>query len=294
MIQLLTKIPSKIDKTIKFVFRMDDGLILEMAYIDNNTGKDIICVPSQTTCSMGCKFCHTTDYIGKLKLRNIDHREIIEGIDYIVNDLRLNSRMLLISFMGCGEPLLNSTQVGYTMNLLTQEYGSNIRFAVATMLPKHSWTNFFKLTKLIRDNKLPVKFHLSLHSPFDNIRETLIPNALDIQLSIEAFNYYTSVTNNAVEIHYSLIEGINDRPEDIEELGRLSWVHNIPIKFMPYNEKESSDMVKSDIENFKWKIAYYDTLGISYEFYTPPGSDIGASCGQFLFEYYLQYNKKPA
>jgi hypothetical protein len=33
---------------------------------------------------------------------------------------------------------------------------------------------------------------------------------------------------------------------------------------------------------------FLDKDGISYEYYTPPGLDIGASCGQFAMEEYLK------
>jgi len=58
---LLEKIKSKTDNTIKYIFTTHDNLVIEMAYINKNDGKDINCVPSQTSCKMKCKFCHITD-----------------------------------------------------------------------------------------------------------------------------------------------------------------------------------------------------------------------------------------
>ena len=80
VITLSTKEHSKVDKTIKYVFKLHDGLIMETTYIDNNTGKDIICVATQTMCGMGCSFCHLTDYIGVLKNRNIS-KDAIKNAD---------------------------------------------------------------------------------------------------------------------------------------------------------------------------------------------------------------------
>jgi len=69
--------------TIKYIFYTEDKLVIEFSYIDKDDGKDIICVPSQTMCNIGCKFCHTTDYIGKIKTRNLTKEEIVAGIDYM-------------------------------------------------------------------------------------------------------------------------------------------------------------------------------------------------------------------
>jgi adenine C2-methylase RlmN of 23S rRNA A2503 and tRNA A37 len=32
--------------------------------------------------------------------------------------------------------------------------------------------------------------------------------------------------------------------------------------------------------------------GVEYEWYVPPGRDVGASCGQFMFDYYERYAKE--
>lgn len=83
----IEKIYSKLDSTIKYVFKTKDNLIIEFSYLNKNDGKDIICIPSQTMCNIGCKFCHTTDFIGKIKSRNLTLDEIYSNCEYILNDL---------------------------------------------------------------------------------------------------------------------------------------------------------------------------------------------------------------
>jgi 23S rRNA (adenine2503-C2)-methyltransferase len=287
--KLLDIIKSKVDKTIKYIFLLDDNLITEMSYIDNGTDKDIICVSTQTACVMGCKFCHTMDYKSQLKTRNIKSYEILEGIRYVANDKDLwpNKRMLLISYIGCGEPLLNIQEVFDSMYTLQGSFKS-IRFALATMIPKNEWANFYWLTKDIHSYiKVPVKLHLSLHFPFDEIRREWLPNALDILPSLDAIKFYRHLTNNPIELHYTPINGVNNRPQDIEALCNLLINSVIPIKFLKFNEKDSLKARSGSIYTRD-----FDTLGLPYEFYTPPCLDIGASCGQFLFDYYVKYNKK--
>ena len=80
----IKKVHSSKDSTVKYIFKTLDNLIVEFSYINKDDGKDIICIPSQTMCNIGCKFCHTTEYIGKIKTRNLSHTEIVHGVEYIL------------------------------------------------------------------------------------------------------------------------------------------------------------------------------------------------------------------
>ncbi len=296
--KLLNKIYSTLDNTIKYIFQTDDGIVVEMAYINKNDGKDIICVPSQTSCKMGCKFCHITDASDKLKYGNLTPLEINDGVDYIYNDLNLikNPQTLLISYMGCGEPLVNMDNVITSMSWLRRRYQNVkvplIRFAIATSLPNFSLVKFFELTEAINSLKLPVKIHLSLHYTSDELRKEWMPESAPIIPSIIALEYYQKRTNNFVEIHYALIDGINDTEEDAMLLTELLTGRNIPVKFLFYNEKPTIEFHASNKEKINTFKKYFDNNNIQFEYYIPPGLDVGASCGQFLMDYYLKYNIK--
>lgn len=294
--KFIKKIKSNLDSTIKYIFKTTDNLVVEFSYINKNDGKDIICLPSQTMCNLGCKFCHTLEYIGKIKNRNLEGGEIIDGVDYIIDveKINLNNRTLLISFMGCGEPILNVDNIVNSMIILKQHAQNNnipyIRFAIATSIPKYKWEEFFKLTYLINKNSLPVKIHLSLHYTIDIIRKEWMPQSLDIIPSLSAVDFYRKLTNNNVEIHYTLIEGVNDSEQDAILLSSFLKDKSINVKFLFFNEKESLDYHASNRDKIKIFRKYFDMYNIPHEYYIPPGLDIGASCGQFLLDYYLDNN----
>jgi len=285
--ELVEKVGSNIDKTIKYVFKLHDNLIMETTYIDNNTGKDIICVSCQTMCAQGCKFCHLTDYIGVLPLRNLDKREITDSVDYIYSDLKLknNNRTLLISYMGCGEPLANVGEVLTSMTLLDSDY-ENIRFGLATSLPKNRWTEVTYFTQYVKEMRLPVKVHLSLHYTTDEIRYEWMPNSLDIRPCLDLMNVYKNLTKNNVEIHYALINGVNDTIEDQIRLSGMLQNFDFNVKFMLYNEKESLEEKASNLDKYNEFTKLLNVAGVKHEYYEAPGKDVGASCGQFLFDKY--------
>lgn len=286
---------SNVDNTIKYIFyRNHDNAILEFSYISKNDGKDIICVPSQTMCAIGCKFCHTTDYIGKIKVSPILGVDIVEGIDYIYKDLKLseNPKTLLISFMGCGEPVLNYKNVIETMGLIKCEYKDiHTRFAIATSLPDVVFPDFFEMTRLIKSYELPIKLHISLHYTNDKLRNEWMPKAINIESTLAAAEFFKAYTNNPVEIHYALIEGVNDTRDDAYNLCGLIKDKGFNVKFLFYNEKTSLGMHPSEIKQFEMFKAYLDQIDVQAEYYKPPGLDVGASCGQFLMDEYLDERK---
>ena len=285
--ELFNKVKSTVDKTVKYVFKLEDNLIIESTYIDNNTGKDIICIASQTMCAMGCTFCHLTDYLSKLKLRNLKHQEIVDSVNYICKDMNIGTgeRPLLISYMGSGEPLLNLANVQESMLTFMSEY-SNIRFGLSTMLPKEKWGTLFNMAQAVKKFKIPLKIHVSLHYTKDEQRNRMMPNATDIKATISALEFYKEITGNEVEVHYTLIKGENDTDEDGFNLVKLLDRRGIPIKFLRFNDKSTSPNKRTEMERISIFRKGLELRGVKTEYYEPPGKDVGASCGQFLFDQY--------
>lgn len=292
VVEIKDVIHSKIDRTVKYVMGLDDGMISEVAYIDKNDGKDILCVASQTACLMGCKFCHTTDSRGKLTVRNITAEEIHQAVKVVYEELSLQgkNRLLLVSYMGCGEPLLNAEEVVRSMHLVRDMHGYS-RFAVATMFPRTHWANFFNLLSDCQDRRLNVKIHLSLHFTKDGIRRDWMPQALEIKPSIVALEFWKRM-GGSVEIHYALIDGVNDSYREAMELMDLVQGRNIPVKLLKYNERRTIGHHSSSEDQTVAFRQLLESYGVTVEYYEPPGIDVGASCGQFLMDYYLKYNGK--
>lgn len=292
VMKLLEVIRSKTDKTIKFVF-LSEGQVIEFSYINKDDGKDIICAPTQTACNLGCKFCFLSDI--NLPVRNLEPYEIVAPINLIIGKLELLERknansVLLISYMGCGEPLLNIANVieaSRQIQSSMQGRYETIRFAVASLIPSLSLME--KFIGLVKKTDLKIKFHLSLHSADHMVRKGLMPSAELLEESIELVEKYICQTGNSAEIHYALIKNINDRDSDAEMLVSLLTDKPISVKFLAYNAKPTLDFEESKrVEYFQKKL---ENIGVKTEFYRPPGWDIGSSCGQFLMDYYLKYNK---
>jgi len=192
--------------------------------------------------------------------------------------------------MGCGEPMLNIHNLMNSILAISCVYSQNCRFALSTCLPING--NFGDFTEMIQNYLIDIKVHLSLNSTIHSIRKEMMPNVMDAESAINNLIKYRGDTGNKVEIHYALMNGINDTITDANSIVSLLKYKNIPIKFLKYNENNSFEAKPSYINNSSEFISILKDANIEVEFYTPPGSDVGASCGQFIKEYYLMHNKK--
>lgn len=290
-LKLNKKVYSESDNTIKYVFnRTHDDYIIEFSYINKNDGKNIICVPCQTMCNIGCKFCHATDYVGKYKATLIIGIDIADGVDYIYNDLKLgdNPKTLLISYMGIGEPVVNYKNVIDSMLLIKSNYKDiYVRFAISTSLPDIFFTDFFEMVRLVKGHDLPVKLHVSLHYTNDIQRKEWMPRAVNIKSTIAAAEFFKEYTGNPVEIHYALIDKVNDTVIDAIELSKILNNRDFNVKFLFYNEKSTLNIHPSKMGSYEVFKRELNDKGITCEYYVPPGLKIGSSCGSFNLNEYI-------
>jgi adenine C2-methylase RlmN of 23S rRNA A2503 and tRNA A37 len=182
--------------------------------------------------------------------------------------------------------MLNRWEVAAAMAAIHERQGSYYevrRFAVASIAPSVAAVEGF--ANSVRHFGLNCKFHLSLHSVDERTRRRLMPATRTVPEAFRAAATYQFVTHNQVEVHYTLIEGVNDFAHDAmnlaERLRGRNWTVKI-IDFNPIGYLKSEAYTKA-VDRFR---EHLHGCGITTEFYTPPGRDIGASCGQFIAEEY--------
>ena len=82
-LEIRKKLVSKIDKTTKYLFELEDGNCIESVVMYYNHGITI-CISSQVGCRMGCRFCAST--IGG-RVRNLKSSEILDQVIFAQRDL---------------------------------------------------------------------------------------------------------------------------------------------------------------------------------------------------------------
>ena len=288
------------DDTEKFVFETENGII-EITRIKNKEGIAVFCLPTHHYCNLGCKFCHLTGKGANIKMVPISAESLIATLKRVI-DSYVNDDKLLLSFMGVGEPFLNIDLVFQTYDYFKKNTDKIISLALASMML--SPAPFERIIKKVKWENLPLKIHFSLHSPSDKTRKEIIPSApTTINECLEALkNYQDIVLSNpiiiknlsqfhkqpdAVEIHYTVIDKINDSDKDLTKIIEIGKKYKIPLKILKFNPTKSLN--RSPRTEF-WFNELSKNYGAPVYLYAPPGPNIGSSCGQFTKHYYLGSN----
>ena len=260
------------DGTIKFLYKLYDGQMIETVFMKYNYGNSI-CISSQAGCRMGCRFCAST--IGGL-VRNLTASEMLEQV---YATMRLTGeRISNIVVMGTGEPLDNYDNLIRFIKIISDENGYNISQRGITV---SSCGIVPKIYELAEEN-LSITFALSLHAPTDEERKELMPIAYQYTLeeTINACKAYFEKTGRRVTFEYSLVKGKNDSENQALKLAKLLKGINCHVNLIPVNPIDERDFKRSDedsVEKFKLTL---EKKSINGTIRRSVGSDIDAACGQ--------------
>lgn len=267
-----TKLVSKIDDTVKYLFELYDGEFVESVVMKYKYGYSI-CISTQVGCKMGCTFCASA--IGGF-VRNLEAGEMLSEIFTAQNDLNVKINHLVL--MGTGEPLDNYDNVMRMLELLTDEKGQNmsmrhISLSTCGIVPK-----IYDLA----DKKLGLTLSVSLHAPNNTIRSNSMPinHKYDIDELLRACKYYAQTTNRRISFEYAMIKGINDSDDCAFELANRLKGILCHVNLIPVNNVRETNFVKSSVERQKRFIDILASRGITATVRRTLGSDINASCGQ--------------
>lgn len=294
------------DESIKSIYSIN-GNIIEMTLLQNREDTDVVCVPTHHFCNLGCKMCHLTN--NKLNKRMIPikyenfENALEKTVKNINNERRTNKKILLISFMGVGEPLLNLDllkDVFLNRNNIAKNLDyEHVGFALSTIMPN---SNVNKLTKFVNENNIPLKIYFLLHTPFDIKRKLLLPSAnIDVEQALHKLNVYESVisknktimkkfslyhkTNKLTEMYYTLIENENDSDEELDQLIYLLRKYKISIKFIRFNYINNS---KQSTKENKWISRIKNETNVNVKSCMQPKSEVNSFCCEFIKHYYLE------
>ncbi|MCI9642780.1 MAG: 23S rRNA (adenine(2503)-C(2))-methyltransferase RlmN [Eubacterium sp.] len=266
------KYVSKIDETVKYLFKLYDGEYVESVIMKYKYGYTI-CVSSQVGCKMGCTFCAST--LAGFK-RNLEAGEIESQLHSAQKDL--NIRISNIVLMGIGEPLDNYENVIKFLHNVNNENGLNISMRNITLSTCGIVPKIYDLM----NEELPITLTISLHAPNDIIRSRTMPvnNKWGIDEVLEACREYINRTNRRVSFEYTLIHSVNDTYECAKELSERLHGMLCHVNLIPVNDVAERGNVKSSEENIYRFADVLKNNGINATIRRTLGSDINASCGQ--------------
>ena len=276
-LQMIDVFTSGIDGTQKYLFRLQDGNVIESVLMKYKHGNSV-CVSSQVGCRMGCRFCAST--LGGLT-RNLQTGEILDQVYQIQK--YSGERVSNLVLMGTGEPMDNYDNVVKFIRMLSDEHGLNISQRNITVSTCGIVPRIYDLAK----EKLQITLALSLHAATQEKRKELMPITYKYELGevLEACRYYYEQTGRRLTFEYSLVGGVNDTDRDVQQLVGLVSGLNCHINLIPVNPIKERSYVQSNarvVANFKTKLEKY---GINATIRREMGRDIGGACGQLRKSY---------
>ena len=271
-LEIERKLVSKIDGTVKYLFRLPDGNCIESVVMRYHHGLTI-CISSQVGCRMGCRFCAST--IGGL-YRSLSSGEILNQVIFAQKDL--GERISNIVLMGIGEPLDNYDNVVKFLKNVNNEKGLNIGLRHITLSTCGLVPGIYKLA----EENLPITLTISLHAPNDEIRSTIMPinNKYKTDELLKACKEHQKQTGRRLSFEYSLIKGVNDSRENALELASKIKPLGAHINLIPVNNVEERDFKKGSKSEINTFLKCLTDCGVNATIRRELGADISASCGQ--------------
>lgn len=258
--------------TVKLLLRLADGEFVESVLMRQEYGGSV-CVSTQVGCAMGCMFCQS----GRLrKRRSLTAGEMTAQVVRLRRDY--SAEIHSVTVMGIGEPFDNFDEVRKFCDIITDYKG-------LALGEKHVTVSTCGIVPGIRawsELPHPCSLAVSLHAADDTLRSELMPvnRRYPVREVIAAAGDFAERHNRRVTLEYVMLSGVNDSPEQAEQLAELvGGSRRFYVNIIPYNGNDSG-FVRSPRERI---MAFYDVLkkrGVAVTMRREFGGDIAAACGQ--------------
>src|SRR6476646_7858882 len=180
--------------------------------------------------------------------------------------------------MGMGEPLANFDNVVRAMSVMRDDLGfglanKRVTLSTAGLVPM--------IDKLAEASD--VSLAVSLHAPNDELRTELVPlnkkYPID-ELLAACARYAARRPRTTVTFEYTMLDGVNDKPEHARQLIKLMRRLPAKVNMIPFNPFHGTQYTRSSetaIRAFQKILLDADVLTMVRR---TRGEDIDAACGQ--------------
>jgi len=268
----LSKRLKSYDKTEKFVFRLHDGEFIESVLIRSKKRKTI-CISTQVGCKFACSFCASG-----LKgfIRNLTTSEILSQILYLRNNLK--HEITNYVFMGMGEPLDNYDNLIKAILIMNEPKMLKIGARRITI----STSGIAPAIKKLKTLNLQINLSISLHAGNDSLRNKLMPinKKYPLKELISVCKGFLETGGRKITLEYTLLKGINDTDNDVDELSIIANKLNAKVNLVPFSVSPGlkfSPTLMKRISTFNKRL-FRNKVDATIR--DSKGADIKAACGQ--------------
>jgi len=271
-VEIVRRLESKLDGTVKYLYRLFDGQLIESVLMKYNHGYTV-CISTQVGCRMGCSFCASG--INGLA-RNLTASEMIAQLLFPQrdNDIRVSN----VVMMGMGEPLDNFDNSVRFLKLVSDEKGMNIGLRHISLSTSGVVSGILKLAEY----KFPITRSSSLHARGDERRDKSmrVDKKWNVEALLDACKKYQSATGRRISFEYALMHGINDTEECAEMLAKKLKGIMCHVNLIPANPVAETQFKKPDKKQIMFFCELLNKKGLNSTIRRTLGADIEASCGQ--------------
>jgi 23S rRNA (adenine2503-C2)-methyltransferase len=270
------KLVSPRDAFAKYLFRGEGPDLFEAVRIPllhrPDDPKYVVCISSQVGCAMGCAFCATARLGWR---RNLSAWEMVDQVARIQSDSSHPVRGVV--FMGMGEPMLNYDAVLTAAAVLSEPCGMAIAAKAITI----STAGIIPGIRRFTAERHAYRLVVSLTSADPARRATLMPIEAIHPTSglMQAIREYHAATGQRVTLAWTMIAGVNTRPEDARMLADLTRGLPIKLDLIDVNDPTGRYCPPSPEELALFRDALREFVAMPVARRYSGGVDIQAACG---------------
>ena len=254
-----------VDGSARLLVELADKQMVESVLLP----RDGLCISSQVGCAVACVFCMT----GKSGLlRQLSSAEMVAQV-------ALGRRFRPVKkvvFMGMGEPAHNLDNVLEAIDLLGTEGGIGQRNLVFSTVGDP------RVFERLPKQRVRPALALSLHTTDAELRQRLLPKAprIDPEELVELGEAYARTIDYPIQYQWTLLKGINDSQEEMDNILRLFKGKFAVLNLIPYNSLEADDYQRPDGERIVEMVRYLHSRGVLTKVRNSAGQDVDGGCGQ--------------
>ncbi len=244
---------------------LSDGQMVESVLLP----RDGLCVSTQVGCAVGCRFCMT----GKSGLiRQVSSMEILA--QFVL--ARRQRAVKKVVFMGMGEPAHNLDNVLQAIDLLGTEGNIGHKNLVFSTVGDP------RVFDALPQQRVKPALALSLHTTKAELRRHLLPRAPQMTPAelVDLGEAYARETGYPVQYQWTLLKGINDGDDELDEIPRLLKGKFGVLNVIPFNSLEGDDYQRPDSERIREIVRILHRRGVLTKIRNSAGQDVEGGCGQ--------------
>ena len=277
---LIDKLISQRDGTIKFVWALADGNIIESVLLRYNYGNSA-CISTQAGCRMGCAFCASTPAGYN---RNLTAAESLDQILFMQRETC--EQITRVDLMGIGEPLDNLDETLKLLELINNPLfapggrakGAPIGLNIGMRHISISTCGIVSGIDKLADSGIKCNLLVSLHAPDDETRNILMPinRSVGVSKLISTCSNYSKRTGRRVSYEYAVIKDVNDTTTKARLLANIVKRTGAHINLIRLNSSNGK-YTPGDTDAFYKLLCGY---GANVTIRRTLGADLDAACGQ--------------